>query len=255
MRPLVIGHRGAASEAPENSMAALALALDLGADALELDVHRSADGVLVVIHDPDLARTTRSRGRVSELTAAGIARADLADASDPAIPRWPEPARIPELEEVFAAFPGVEITVDVKDPTAGQDVVNLIDRFDRVPETILYIESGTESRSFRDFRGRRATSVGQAARLVTDPSWLAEAPEREVPEVVHTPLRHEGVDLVSSDFVRTVHESGRTIQVWTVDDPATMDWLADCGVDGIITNDVRAAVARFGGQVHGEESR
>ncbi|MCL7956901.1 MAG: glycerophosphodiester phosphodiesterase, partial [marine benthic group bacterium] len=119
----MIGHRGAASEAPENSMAALALALELGADALELDVRRSADGVLVVIHDPDLARTTRSRGRVSELRAAGIARADLADASDPGIPRWHQPVRIPHLEEVFAAFPGVEITVDVKDPSAGQDVV------------------------------------------------------------------------------------------------------------------------------------
>ena len=255
MRPLLIGHRGAASEAPENSMVALKLALELGAGALELDVRRSADGVLVVIHDPDLARTTRDRGRVSELTAARIGRADLADASDPDIPRWHQPVRIPHLEEVFETFPGVEITVDVKDPSAGQDVVNLIERFGRESDTILYIESGTETRAFRDYRGRRATSVGQAARLATDPSWLAEASEREVPEVVHTPLRHGGLDLVDSSFVQTVHESGRTIQVWTVDDPPTMEWLVDCGVDGIITNDVRAAVARFGRQGHHEEPR
>jgi glycerophosphoryl diester phosphodiesterase len=97
--------------------------------------------------------------------------------------------------------------------------------------------------------------VGQAARLVAEPTCLVEAPEREVPEVVHTPLRHEGLDLVDSTLVRRVHESGRTIQVWTVDDPSTMDWLADCGVDGIITNDVRAAVARFGGQGQREEPR
>ena len=255
MSPHVIGHRGAASEAPENTMAALTLAMELGANALELDVRRSGDGVLVVIHDPDLARTSRSRGRVAELTAAQIHRADLSNASDPGIPRWPEPVRVPSLEEVFRAFPGVQITVDVKDRAAGRDVVSLIERFDRESETILYIEHGTETRAFRDYRGRRATSVGQAARLVTDPSWLAEAPEREVPEVVHTPLRHEGLDLVESDLVRRVHDSGRTIQVWTVDDLPAMEWLAACGVDGIITNDVRTAVARFGGRRQSEEPK
>jgi len=64
--------------------------------------------------------------------------------------------------------------------------------------------------------------------------------------VVHTPLRSGEVELVSPDLVRRIHESGRTIQVWTVDDVPTMEWLAECGVDGIITNDVRRAVARFG---------
>jgi glycerophosphoryl diester phosphodiesterase len=253
MSPLVIGHRGAASEAPENSLEALALAMELGADALELDVRRSSDGVLVVIHDSDLARTSRTRGRVDELPAARIREADLSDASDPLIPRWPETIRVPTLEEVFRHFPGVEITVDVKDPSAGADVVRLIEIFDRVPDTILYVESGTGSHAFRDYRGRRATSVSQAARLASDPSLLLAIPEREIPEVVHTPLRHDGLDLVGSAFVRAVHESGRTIQVWTVDDLPTMDWLADCGVDGIITNDVRAAAARVGAKAPREE--
>jgi glycerophosphoryl diester phosphodiesterase len=54
------------------------------------------------------------------------------------------------------------------------------------------------------------------------------------------------LELVSHDLVRRIHDSGRTIQVWTVEDLPTMEWLAECGVDGIITNDVRRAVARFG---------
>jgi glycerophosphoryl diester phosphodiesterase len=253
MMPVVIGHRGAASEAPENSLEALGLAMELGADALELDVRRSVDGTLVVIHDADLTRTSRARGRVAELTAAQIRRADLSDASDPLIPRWPETVRIPTLEEVFHHFPGVEITVDVKDPSAGADVVHVIELFDRVSDTVLYIDSGTGSGAFRDYSGRRATSVRQAVRLASDPSWLARAPERGIPEVVHTPFRQDGRDLIQPDFVRAVHESGRTIQVWTVDDLPTMDWLADCGVDGIITNDVRAAAARFGAKGPREE--
>jgi len=253
MSPAIIGHRGAAAEAPENSLAALELAMSLGADALEIDVRRSADGVLMVIHDPDLHRTSDRRGRIAELSFDQIRQADLSRASDPGLPRWPERLVVPTLEEVFQRFPGVEITVDVKDPADGDEVVRTIEAFGRVPETILYVEEGTESRSFRGYAGRRATSVAQASRLAADPSWLRRAPERGLPEVVHTPLQEAGRHLVSAELAKAIHESGRSIQVWTVDDPDVMEWLAGCGVDGIITNDVRAAVARFGPTAEREE--
>jgi glycerophosphoryl diester phosphodiesterase len=154
--------------------------------------------------------------------------------------------RVPRLDRVFERFPGVEITVDVKDPMATPDVVDLVERFGRTAGTILYVERGVDTRAFREYAGRRATSVHQAMRISRTPEWLEEAPEREVPEVVHTPLRSEDASLVSFELVRRIHDSGRTIQVWTVDDVPTMEWLAECGVDGIITNDVRRAVARFG---------
>jgi glycerophosphoryl diester phosphodiesterase len=246
MSPAIIGHRGAAVEAPENSLAALELAMSLGADALELDVRRSADGVLVVIHDPDLHRTSDRRGLIAELEFDEIRQADLSRATDPGIPGWSGRLVVPTLEEVFGRFPGVEITVDVKDPMDGEEVVRTIEAFGRVPETILYVDGGTETPSFRGYAGRRATSVAQAARLTEDPSWLRRSPERELPEVVHTPLREAGRRLVSADLVKAIHDSGRAIQVWTIDDVPVMKWLADCGVDGIITNDVRAAAAHFG---------
>jgi glycerophosphoryl diester phosphodiesterase len=253
MRPAIIGHRGAAAVAPENSLVGLELALLLGADALELDVRRSADGVLVVIHDPDLLRTSRSGGRVAELPWAAIQRADLSDASDSRLPRWSEAVGVPTLETVFERFPGIEITVDVKEPAASDDVIQMIHRFDRVLETILYVEEGTETQSFREYPGRRATSVSQALRLATDRSWLQTGPERDIPEVVHTPLQEGGTTIVTSDLVSAIQCSGRTIQVWTIDDLPTMEWLADCGVDGIITNDVGTAVARFGRNSENEE--
>ena len=229
--------------------------MSLGADALELDVRRSVDGILVVIHDPDLRRTSDRRGLIADLGLEQIRQADLSRPSDPGLPGWSERLVVPTLEEVFARFPGVEITVDVKQPADGEEVVRTIHAFGRVPETILYVDGGTETPSFRGYEGRRATSVAQAARLAADPSWLRRAPERALPEVVHTPLREAGRRLVSGDLVKAIHDSGRAIQVWTIDDPAVMEWLADCGVDGIITNDVRAAAAHFGRTDEREERR
>ncbi len=254
MKPCVIAHRGASAEAPENSMPAFVLALELGAGALELDVRRSADGALVVIHDPTLDRTSDRGGEVARLTLAGIRQADLGTAGDPAVPRWPSGAAVPTLDEVFERFPGLEITVDVKDASAAPDVVRLIEAFDRVRETILYVEEGTDSEAFRGYAGRRATSVAQALRLATDPGWLSSAPGREIPEVLHTPLRARGIDLVDPDRVRRLRTAGRSVQVWTVDDAATMRRLADCGVDGIITNDVRLAADVLGSERRREEA-
>ena len=253
MSPAIIGHRGAATEAPENSLAALRLAVSLGADALELDVRRSADGALVVIHDPDLRRTSDRPGLIAELSLEQIRRADLSRAADPGIPRWSQPLRVPTLEDVFEEFPGMEFTVDVKDPAACEEVVRLVESFGRIQTTILYVDAGTEAACFREYPGRRATSVAQAAQLATDPSWLRRASERDLPEVVHTPLREAGQRLVSADLVKAIHDSGREIQVWTIDDLPAMEWLAVCGVDGIITNDVRAAVEHFGRKREREE--
>lgn len=230
----VIAHRGAAAEAPENSMEAFDLGMRLGADAIELDVRRSADGVLWVIHDETLDRTTDGSGSVADLTRTEIEAARMSTG-----------ARIPELSDVLDRFPDVEITIDVKDPEAAAQVVELVGDLDRVAETILYVEEATAGATFRDYAGRRATSTAQALRLALSPDWLAKAAPREIPEVVHTPLELRGVPIVTQAFVQRVRNSGRSIQVWTVDDPGTAGRLAAWGVDGIITNDVRRLRARL----------
>jgi glycerophosphoryl diester phosphodiesterase len=234
----VIAHRGATAEAPENSLEALELAMELGADALELDVRRTADGALPVIHDPTLDRTTDASGRIARLSRAEIAGARLSNG-----------ASIPELEDVLRRFADVEITVDVKEAEAAADVVALVRALDRVEQTILYVEEGTDTPAFRTYEGRRATSTGQALRLALDPTWGASAAAREVPEVVHTPLEWRGVRIVTQAFVRRVTDSGRSVQVWTIDDVETAGRLAEWGTDGIITNDVRGVRAWLDGAV------
>jgi len=250
----IIAHRGASAEAPENSMPALELGMQLGADAIELDVRRSADGVLVVIHDASLDRTTDGAGEIARLTMAQIREANLGSASDPALPRLTEHSAVPELRDVFSRFPDTEITVDVKDPAAAGDVVSLIHKFDRMEQTILYLEDGTKTETFAQYDGRRATSTRQALRLALDRGWLGRAGEREIPEVIHTPMRRWGLPIVTQALVRRVHESGRTIQVWTINDPAEALRLAEWRVDGIITDDVRGLRARLYESVPASES-
>lgn len=230
----VIAHRGASAEAPENSLEALELGMTLGADAIELDVRRTADGALLVIHDPTLDRTTDASGRIADYT-----RRELADV------RLPNGAPIPELGEVLRRFEGVEITIDVKEAEAVADVVALVGELDRVEYTILYVEQGTDMPAFREYEGRRATSTEQATRLALQPGWMASAPPRAVPEVVHTPLEWRGVSIVTQAFVGRVNKAGRSVQVWTIDDVETAVRLANWGTDGIITNDVRGVRARL----------
>ena len=97
---LLVGHRGARGEAPENTLAGFAHARAVGVDALELDVRLSADGQLVVIHDQTVDRTTDATGPVGSFTAAELARLD-ARASCPA---WPEPVGVPTLDAVLERF-------------------------------------------------------------------------------------------------------------------------------------------------------
>ena len=123
-RPWLHAHRGASFEAPENTLAAFELALRQGADGIELDVHASADGIPMVIHDPDLSRTTDRVGLVSTLTAAEIRKANAGA-------RFAGPVdgatHVPTLDEVLAVLPaGRGLVIDVKDVRAVAPVVNLV---------------------------------------------------------------------------------------------------------------------------------
>ncbi len=228
--PLVIAHRGAAAEAPENTIEAFDLSVLLGADALELDVQQAGDGTLVVIHDRTVDRTTEAVGPVAGFSGAELARLG-----------------VPALEEVLERYAGLEVTVDVKASSATAEVVALIARLGCTPRTILYVEEGTDLDAFATYEGRRATSSRQAAWLaaaladVDSVTGLPELPEG-FPEVVHAPLVGPAGPIVTAELVAAARRVGLAVQVWTIDDPGRMRQLCHWGVDGIITNDVRQAV-------------
>lgn len=124
---LVVAHRGASTEAPENTMEAYRLAVEAGADAIELDVHLTADGQLAVIHDDTLERTTDASGTVAQLTMDEIRRADAGhhfSAEDAAFPFRGKGLRVPALPEVLEWLPaGVGLVVEVKARAATEATV------------------------------------------------------------------------------------------------------------------------------------
>jgi len=134
---LNIAHRGAKGEAPENTLAAFRLGVDQGCDAIELDIHLSKDGELIVIHDATLDRTTDMTGRVHELTVEEIKQADAG--------RWFHESfageRVPLLEEVFDAVPPhIMINVEIKDSYGRkleQALVELMKRKNRVDQVVV----------------------------------------------------------------------------------------------------------------------
>jgi glycerophosphoryl diester phosphodiesterase len=129
---ILFGHRGARGEAPENTLTGFAYARRIGVDAFEFDVHLSADGELVVIHDPTVDRTTNGTGRVADMTATELAQLD----ARAAFPEWPEPAGVPPLTEVLDVVAGarhLEIEIKTATPERLERVVRrllaLIERY------------------------------------------------------------------------------------------------------------------------------
>ncbi len=254
-KPLVIAHRGAAADAPENTLAAFELALAQGADAIELDVHLSADGVPMVIHDPRLDRTTSGRGAVRKHTLAALRRLDAGSWFNR---RYPAKARgkysmqrIPLLAEVLAlararrchvfaeikiggeTYPGIEAKVLEGIRHAGVAPRATIISFDtKVLRAIRKLDPGIALGTSFDRPVpalRRAGSLG--ARFVVPHRALA------------TPR-----------FVRRAHESGLQVIVWTVNQPHAMRRMLANGVDGIITDCPARLAGLRGGVASGKGS-
>ncbi len=225
--PAVIAHRGAAKAFPENTLAAFRGALAMGADMVELDVRRTADGRLAIHHDARLPD--------------GRAICDLV---------WSDlPADVPDLDEAIDACGPMAVNVEVKssardpdfDPerTVAAEVANLVGRrdlYDRI--LVSSFDVGSIAR-IREVDPRVATAwltmlVPDAAAVVAS---LVEAGHRAL---------HPYDAIVDRALVDTCHAAGIEINVWTVDDPERMLALAAMGVDGICTNEPDVALRVLG---------
>jgi glycerophosphoryl diester phosphodiesterase len=214
----VIAHRGASADAPENTLAAFDLALRQGADALELDVRLSRDGVPVVIHDPTVDRTTRLRGPVGAFTAAEL-----------------RSAGVPSLADVLSTFPRVPVLIDLKEAAAQLAVRELLLSHGAVERCVV---AGEESAVLRGFRGTAFATGACRADIATLYGRAAmQLPPRAVSyRLLSVPIRHRGIPVPTRWFVRAAHRLGCPVHVWTVDAPTVARRLWDRGVAGIVTN-------------------
>jgi len=241
---LVVGHRGASAEAPENTLAAFRLALDQGADALELDVHATADGVPVVLHDPTLDRTTDRAGVVAALTWDAVRAANAAarfrGATSGAAPWSGDDVAIPSLALVLDAFPETPLLVEIKTPAATVAVARTIHAHDAARRVVAAAFETAALRGLADLGITVGASRRDAARLVLA-AYLG-MPATTGPRCYAIPDRYRGLPVPSRRVVAAARRLGRPVHVWTVDDPARARTLWERGVCGVITN--RPAVMR-----------
>lgn len=259
---LNFAHRGASGLFPENTLLAFREGLRLGADVIELDVHLSKDGHLVVIHDDTVDRTTEGTGPVAEMTLAQLRALDAGHdfARDGAHPYRGKGLRIPTLDEVFAAFPHTRINIEVKpdrkDGALERELWRLIEKYGRHRLTLVASEHDAAVRRFRELAASApepvptgAPSRESALFLVLARTGLAglyAAPfdALQVPERLQ--VGGIEVSVVTPRFIAAAHRARVAVHVWTVDDPDAMRRLIRMGVDGIITNrpEILARVVR-----------
>lgn len=240
-RPQVFAHRGGCDLGPENTMAAFDIGMSTGADGLELDVHLSADGVVVVHHDKTLDRTTNGSGPIAARTADELARVDAG--------YWFErngeyPFRgrgigVPALRDVLGRYPGVPIIIEIKVYTAamGEAVADEVRRAGAVDYVCVAGYGPASARAARAALPDTAASAHKdEVRLAVYRSWL-RCPVRSARyQTYQVPERAEAVRIVSPRFIKDAHARGFRVQVWTVDEEADMRRLLNWGVDGLISN-------------------
>jgi glycerophosphoryl diester phosphodiesterase len=214
----IIAHRGASGYAPEHTFAAYDLALEQGADALELDVRATADGALVMVHDETLLRTTDDPRRVDELTAATLVALD-------------HPASPVTFDAVLERYrDDTSFLVDLKDPTPAWEgrVVESLERHGLRERAVI--------QSFDLAALDRLRRVARSIPIAT----LYRRADRAAIEIDAVPRYAEGIGpwhgVVDAALVDAARARGLAVRPWTVDDPAEAERLRELGVDAIITN-------------------
>lgn len=235
---LVIGHRGAAARFPENTFAGFDYAVGLGVDAIEFDLRLTRDGVLVVMHDPTVDRTTSGTGLVSSLTAKDLASADAGarfTRDGRAFPFAATDLGIPTLEGLLERYPEIPLLIELKVPETAPEALRLFRRHgceDRV------VVDSIDQRALRLFKGTRV-ATGAAKWDVISLLWRSATRflPRSLPYAALCIPEHYGINVPVPRLTRAAASLGVPTHVWTVNDPDDARRLWSAGVVGIISDD------------------
>jgi glycerophosphoryl diester phosphodiesterase len=247
-KPRLIGHRGAAGEAPENTLASFERALADAAEFVELDVRASSDGDVVVIHDSTVERTTDGHGRVKQLTLAELKtlNAGYRFTTDGGAthPYRGRAIKIPTLKELFETFPQIRAIIELKQahPSIVSGVIDVVCRAGKERQALLVSEDNDIMAELREELQRRKLAIATGfchGEVEAFMEWLAEGRSdvyRPPGQSMQLPVEYAGMTLVNAQTLAAARAIGVEMFVWTVDDPAEMKRLLELGVDGIITN-------------------
>jgi glycerophosphoryl diester phosphodiesterase len=220
--PIPFAHRGGASDAPENTMAAFEYAIDLGFHYIETDVQVTADGVLMAFHDSNLKRTCGVDRKIGGMTFKEVSAARVHGV-----------APIPKLEDLLGEWPDVRVNIDCKSYDAIPALTAAIRRTNAIDRVLVG--------AFDDFRVRKITAaLGPNLCTALGPAGVGllrfGVPFKTNSRAAQVPVKEGPLTVTNARFVQRAHKRGLMVHVWTVDDPSEISRLLDIGVDGIMTD-------------------
>lgn len=219
-----MAHRGASKAAPENSLAAVRVAIEAGSDWVEIDVQETADGEVVVIHDSDLMKLARNKTKVWDARLSDLQNIDIGNSFGPSF----QNERVPTLSEVLKLCQGktgvlIELKYYGHDQQLEQRVVDIVEKHGMSNQIMVMSLKPDGVRKMKRLRPTwkcgvlLSVSVGNIQKIEAD--FLAV-----------------NARFATRSLINKLHQAGKEIYVWTVDDPVSMSLLMNRGVDGLITN-------------------
>jgi glycerophosphoryl diester phosphodiesterase len=255
-RVIAFAHQGGSFEGPSSTLAAIAHALDVGATAIELDVHATKDRHIVVSHDATIDRTTNHEGFIAQMSLEELSHVDNAywwidgDVVTPG--RKPREyllrGRAPDdrhyavatLEEVATAFPGVLLNLDIKgtEPFFEPYEALLAQELRRLELEGRVIVASFHDDAIQRFRVLAPQVATSAATNETAAFFFSHLEVPIVPPVAafQVPARYGEIDVVTESFIEAAHTAGVAVHVWTINDVEEMVRLLDLGVDGLVSD-------------------
>ena len=244
--PLIIAHADDSGDGlwPGSTMLFLENSAAMGVDILELDVHMTRDGHLIVMHDDTVDRTTNGTGKISELTLAEIRDLEVGvnwtQDEGQSYPYRGEGLQVPMLEEVFERFPDYPMNIEIKqeEPSMVEPFCALIREYDMQEKVLVPSFSDKAMAEFRAACPEVATA-GSSSEVrnfvILNFALLSNLLSLEY-EAFQVPQSSSGIPVVIPSFINTAHDRNLQVHVWTINDPSTMQHLIDIGVDGIMTD-------------------
>jgi len=240
-----ISHRGASGEAPENTLTAFEIAVETHhTDVLEMDVHATKDGEIVVIHDKTVDRTTNGCGAIKNFTLRELKKLDagyrfcLNDIND--FPFRGHGISIPTLNEVFDRFPNMKFNIDIKQfsPSIEERVVSVIREHNREQDILLGSSDYRVAQKLLKIAPNIASFFSRRDVLIFYIYYKTRLLRMYTPRhaAIQTVDRTKYFELITPDFVNAVHNKGLKLHVWTINDENEMGKLLNIGIDGIMTD-------------------
>jgi len=242
--PLVIAHQGGDGLWPGDTMYAFEHAAELGVDVLEMDLHITQDGVLVINHDETVERTTDGTGTIEKMTLSEVkaldAGYDWSTDDGVTFPYRGQGITIPTLEEVFQAFPEYRMTIEIKatERSMAEPFCTLIRQYGMQDKILVASFHDERMDEFRQVCPEVATSSARQETTVFVLISKAFLGRLYSPKfyAMQVPEESSNITVMTAQFVRAAHERNLRVEPWTIDDPEQMQLYIDWGVDGIITD-------------------